>query len=129
LPSAPLSKAKPPNRSIEASTKRIGVAEVWPLDLASYASVKAFAAKAATLPPLDAVVEHAGVAQFEFTMTEDNESTITVNVASTMLLGILLLPTLRRSAKTFSTIPRLSIVTSRTHQWSKRPQWKTETHV
>jgi retinol dehydrogenase-12 len=114
---------------IEASTKRIGLVEVGPLDLASYALVEAFAAKAATLPRLDGMVKNAGVAQFEFTMAEDNESTITVNVASTMLLGILLLPTLRRSAKTFNTIPRLSIVTSGTHQWSKLPQWKTEKHV
>jgi hypothetical protein len=58
-------------------------------------------------------------------MAEDNESTITVNVISTMLLAILLLPTLRRSAKQFNTVPRLSILTSGTHQWTKLPQWET----
>jgi retinol dehydrogenase 12 len=72
------------------------------------------------------VVENAGVAQSEFTMAEDNEWTITVNVVSTTLLGILLLPALRRSAKKFNAAPRLSIVTSETHQMSKLPQWKME---
>lgn len=88
--------------------------------------MKAFAAKVATLPRLDAVVENAGVAQSEFIVAEDNESTITVNVVSTMLLAILLLPTLRRSAKTFNTVPRLSLVVSETHQRTNLPQWKTE---
>ena len=120
------SKGQAAKREIESNTKRTGVVEVWPLDLASYASVTAFAAKAATLPRLDAFVENAGIAASEFTMAEDNESTITVNVVSTMLLAILLLPTLCRSAKQFNTVPRLSIVTSDTHHYSKLPQWKTE---
>jgi NAD(P)-dependent dehydrogenase (short-subunit alcohol dehydrogenase family) len=120
------SKGEAAKHSIESTTKRMGVVEVWSLDLASYASVKAFAAKVATLPRLDAVVENAGVAASEFTMAEDNEWTITVNVISTILLAILLLPTLRRSAKEFNTVPRLSIVTSGTHQWTNLPQWKTE---
>lgn len=33
---------------------------------------------------------------------------------------------MRRSAKKFNTVPRLSIVTSEVHQMSKLPQWKTE---
>jgi NAD(P)-dependent dehydrogenase (short-subunit alcohol dehydrogenase family) len=121
-----ISKGEAAKESIESSTKRTGVVEVWPLDLASYASVKAFASKATELPRLDAVVENAGIANSEFTMAEDNESTITVNVISTMLLAILLLPKLRRSAKEFNIVPRLSIVTSGTHRWTNLPQWKTE---
>lgn len=121
-----VSKGEAAKQSIESTTKRTGIVEVWPLDLASYASVKAFAAKAAALPRLDAVVENAGVAPSEWSMAEDNELTITVNFISTMLLAILLLPALRRSAQEFHTVPRLSIVTSGTHRRSNLPQWKTE---
>src|SRR5947209_5325444 len=113
-----VSKGEAAKQSIESTTKRTGIVEVWPLDLASYASVKTFAAKAAALPRLDAVVENAGVAPSEWSMAEDNELTITVNFISTMLLAILLLPALRRSAKEFNTVPRLSIITSGTHCWS-----------
>ena len=42
---------------IEAETKRTGVVEFWDLDYSSYASVKAFCARAAKLERLDAVVE------------------------------------------------------------------------
>jgi NAD(P)-dependent dehydrogenase (short-subunit alcohol dehydrogenase family) len=121
-----VSKGEAAKQSIESTTKRTGIVEVWPLDLASYASVKAFAAKAAELPRLDAVVENAGLAVSEWSMVEDNELTITVNVISTMLLAILLLPVLRRSAKEFNTVPRLSIVTSAIHRRTNLPQWKTE---
>jgi NAD(P)-dependent dehydrogenase (short-subunit alcohol dehydrogenase family) len=121
-----VSKGEAAKKSIESTTKRTGIVEVWPLDLASYASVKAFAAKAAELPRLDAVVENAGLAVSEWSMVEDNELTITVNVISTMLLAILLLPALRRSAKEFNTVPRLSIVTSAIHHRTNLPQWKTE---
>ncbi|KMK58732.1 short-chain dehydrogenase/reductase family protein [Aspergillus fumigatus Z5] len=47
-------------KDIEESTGRIGVAEVWPLDLASYDSVKTFAQKATTeLDRIDAMRETA----------------------------------------------------------------------
>ncbi|KFY31547.1 hypothetical protein V493_01004 [Pseudogymnoascus sp. VKM F-4281 (FW-2241)] len=51
---------------IEAATGTSGVAEVWALDLASYDSVKAFAARAVEeLERIDALIENAGVAAFD----------------------------------------------------------------
>ena len=44
--------------------------------------------------------------------------TLTVNVVSTLLLALMLLPKLRESATRFEILPRLSIVTSDLHAYS-----------
>lgn len=50
-------------KDIETSTRiKSDIIEVWKLDLASYDSVKAFAARAAELPQIDVLLENAGVA-------------------------------------------------------------------
>ena len=72
-----LEKGEAAKVSIEETTNRKNVVEVWQLDLASYESVKQFAKKASGLKRLDAVVENAGIATDKFTVSEDNESTIT----------------------------------------------------
>ena len=114
-------------QSIEASTKRKDICEVWKLDLASYDSVKAFAARASKLPRLDIVVENAGIATSNFKLAESHESSITVNVISTILLGLLLLPKLKATAKEIpSTTPHLIIVTSVVHGWTEFREWKTD---
>lgn len=104
---------------IERSSGRAdaGVVEVWPLDLGSFDSVRAFCARAAALPRVDAVVENAGVALVSprGTLAEGYERTITVNVISTFLMALLLLPTLRRTAARFNIQPRLVIVSSDAH--------------
>ncbi|CAH0057330.1 unnamed protein product [Clonostachys solani] len=98
---------------IEAATSTSGIAEVWHLDLSSYDSVKAFASKATDeLERIDAVIENAGVALDQFVLAEGHESSVTINVYSTFLLGILLLPKLRESAAKFGTLPHLVIVSS-----------------
>lgn len=56
-----LEKGEAAVKDIEESTKRIGVAEVWSLDLSSFESVKEFAKKVDTLPRIDAIVENAGM--------------------------------------------------------------------
>lgn len=89
--------------------------EVWELDMDSYSSVKNFAARAETLPRLDALLANAGLATETFEMVEDNERTITVNVVSTFLLVMLLIPKLRESAQRYSTNTRISIVNSALH--------------
>src|ERR1700709_638030 len=71
--------------------------EVWPLDLTSYDSVKAFAKRAESLERIDAVLQNAAISTFVYTTAEDNETTITITI-STFLLTILLLPKLRESA-------------------------------
>ena len=72
-----LEKGEAAKRSIEETTDRKNVVEVWQLDLASYESVKQFAKKANQLKRLDAIVENAGIATPDFKISEDNESTIT----------------------------------------------------
>jgi NAD(P)-dependent dehydrogenase (short-subunit alcohol dehydrogenase family) len=104
--------------AIEKSTKRTGVVEVWELDLGSYASVKAFATKAQSLERVDVLLENAGIAVATFRLAEQDESTITVNVVSTFLLGFLMLPKLQESATKFSTKTYLSIVSSEVHGWT-----------
>ena len=84
-----------------------------------------FATRCNTLSRLDAVVENAGVAYSEYTLAEDNETTITVNVVSTFLLALLLLPKLRESAAKFNTTPRLPIVGSAVHFWASTAELTT----
>ncbi|TVY38556.1 Short chain dehydrogenase [Lachnellula occidentalis] len=109
---------------IESTTKRTGVLEVWELDLARYASVQAFAARLATLPRVDAVVANASIAKHKFELFEGNESQITVNVISTFLLILLVLPTLRKVAATCEITPVITVVSSDIHSWTQFPEWK-----
>ncbi len=103
-------------RDIEESTKRTGVVEVWLVDLGSYENVKHFCSRAANLDRLDAVVENAGIATPTYTELEGMESTVTVNVTSTFLMALLLLPKLRADAIKYNTTPRLTIVASEAHE-------------
>jgi NAD(P)-dependent dehydrogenase (short-subunit alcohol dehydrogenase family) len=110
---------------IEAATHTTSVAEVWELDLASYASVKAFANRAIKeLDRIDAVIENAAVAVAQRVLAEEHAISVTVNVLSTFLLGVLLLPKMSKSAKKFGNLPHLVIVTSGvsftyTDDWNK----------
>ena len=98
---------------IEGATGRSDVAEAWTLDLASYDSVKAFAKKAVTeLDRIDALIENAGVAAYQRVMAEGHVIDITVNVLSTLLLGVLLLPKMSESAQRFRILPHIVVVTS-----------------
>ena len=93
--------------------------EVWTLDLARYVSVLAFAERCNTLERLDGIVENAGLSTTEFVLAEENESTITVNVVSTLLLAILLLRKLRESAARFGVMPHIAFVGSMVHMFAK----------
>jgi len=86
--------------------------QVWPLDMACYDSVKAFAARADGLPRLDAVVLNAGVQTLRYALAEGDESTVTVNVVATFLLGVLLLSALERTATTTRAKTNLSVLSS-----------------
>ena len=123
-----LPKGEAAKADIEASVPNsTGVVEVWELDLAKYESVKSFAQKVDTeVDRVDVVCANAGVAMMGFVMAEDCETTITVNVISTILLAILLLPKLRQSADEHKILPRLSIVTSGTHARAKFLEGKEE---
>ena len=114
-----LRKGEEAKKSIEESTSRAGVIDVWQLDLCSYESVKQFAQRARGLRRLDAVVENAGMAPSKFAMAEDNESMITANVISTFLLGLLILPKLKETAVKFTVQPHLTVVSSEVHMMAK----------
>jgi retinol dehydrogenase 12 len=101
---------------IEKTTCRQGVVEVWQVDLTSFASVREFCARAQALDRLDFIIENAGIATGKFEQYEGFESTITVNVISTFLMALMLLPKLRESAVKFNIMPRLTIVSSDAHQ-------------
>jgi retinol dehydrogenase 12 len=92
------------------------VIEVWEVDLASFDSVKAFCKRAEGLERLDIVVENAGIAVPTFELVEGYESTVAVNVISTFLMGLLLVPKLRESGQKFNVVPRLTIVASDAHE-------------
>jgi NAD(P)-dependent dehydrogenase (short-subunit alcohol dehydrogenase family) len=98
---------------IETATKTRDVVEVWALNLASYDSVKLFAKKATDkLERIDAVIENAGVALDQWVEAEGHESSITINVLGTLLLGVLMFPKMIESAQHFNIMPHLVIVTS-----------------
>lgn len=101
-------------RDIESSTScSKHVLQVWELDLSSYDSVQAFADRAAkALPRIDVVIENAGISTLKWRLAEGNESTLTVNVISTFLLALLLLPKLKQTAVACNVRPSLVIVSS-----------------
>ena len=111
-------------RDIEISTKANATTiEVWPLDLASYDSVKSFAKRASQLSRLDVLLENAGIASSrKFILAEGHEIKITVNVISTFLLALLMLPKLKASTREYNTNPRLTIVTSEVHAFTQFPE-------
>jgi len=111
-----LEKGAAAKKDIEETTHRKDAVEVWQVDLGSYDSVKQFCKKAQELRRLDIVVENAGIAIPKFEELEGYESTITVNVISTFLMALLLLPKLRDTATRFNTIPHLTIVASDAHE-------------
>jgi retinol dehydrogenase-12 len=107
------------------STHRPDVAscvQVWELDLARYNSVKAFAKRVETLDRVDKVVENAGVYPIKFEMAEGDEMGITVNLVSTFLLALLLLPKLRESGEKTGITPTISVTGSFVHWLTQFPE-------
>ncbi|KAK6337309.1 hypothetical protein TWF730_002714 [Orbilia blumenaviensis] len=100
---------------------------LYSVDYSSFASVKAFADKInAEIPKLDIVILNAGINAMEWVVTKDGwEQTLQVNVLSTAYLSLLLLPKIRQSYDSASTLmPSLVIVTSDTHYWASFKQRK-----
>ncbi|GKT58658.1 short-chain dehydrogenase/reductase family [Colletotrichum tofieldiae] len=112
-------KGEAAKTDIELTTGRRDVIEVWPLDQASFDSVKEFAARADKLPRLDCVVLNASIATGKRADAEGWESQVTVNVLSTFLLSLKLLPVLRRTGKTHNVTPKIVIVSSDASQMAK----------
>lgn len=102
-----IEKGEAAKADIEASNSRTGVVQVWQLDLSSYESVREFAQKAKTLQRIDILIENAGIATSKYVNVGGNESTVTVNVVSTFLLALLMLPKLQETGRNHNTLPNL----------------------
>ncbi|KAF7354600.1 hypothetical protein MSAN_01373300 [Mycena sanguinolenta] len=102
-----LKKGDAAKEKIIAETGFKGSIEVWELDMASFASVTKFAERAkTTLKRLDGAVLNAGINIWDWRVTEDGwERTLQINVLSTGLLGVLLLPLLQATSKLPSPLP------------------------
>lgn len=55
-------------------------------------------------------------------MAEENEMSVTVNVVSTLLLALLLLPKLRESGRKTGIVPTVSIIGSLVHWFTQFPE-------
>ncbi|KAK7191743.1 hypothetical protein DPSP01_008024 [Paraphaeosphaeria sporulosa] len=118
-----LEKGEAAKKDIEASVGKKGVIKVWQLDMSSYQSVLEFAARASKeLQRLDIAILNAGVAKGTWEVFEKDESTITVNVVSTFLLALALLPQMKQTANLYNVRPTLTIVASEVHFWAKFPE-------
>lgn len=123
-----LSKGQQAQQSIEETTHRLGVCEVWQLDMEDFDSIKAFAKRAEGLDRLDVILENAGVAlmsdSLQFSKKAGTELTIAINVIGTFLLALLMLPILQSSGKKHGIVPRLSITSSEVHGWVSVPPFQ-----
>ncbi|KAF4996790.1 hypothetical protein FGRMN_4266 [Fusarium graminum] len=107
-----LDKGEHAKKDIEGTTGRQNVVEVWQLDLASHESIREFAARVNMLERVDALINNAGLLTFKREIMEGHESMLTINVVSTALLTLLVLPALRRTATRFNVVPHVVIVSS-----------------
>ncbi|OCL01740.1 short-chain dehydrogenase [Glonium stellatum] len=119
-----LEKGDAAKKDIEQSTNCAkDVIQVWQLDMTNYDSVQKFAARTEKdLKRVDIFIANAGVARTSFSKAEDNELTITVNVVSTFLLALLMIPKLKETSKKFNTRPTLSITSSEVHSRTTLPE-------
>ncbi|KAK4984647.1 hypothetical protein LTR66_008427 [Elasticomyces elasticus] len=86
--------------------------EVWHPDLSSHDSVITFRRRVQDLERLDAVIQNAGTLTYEWKMVEGEESHIAVNVINAILLGLVVFPKLRETAKVTGRGGRLAFVGS-----------------
>lgn len=119
-----LDKGHDAKHDIEHTT-RCGqdVIQVWRLNMSSYASVVAFAARVQSeLERVDIVIANAGLAPAKHEVAEGNELLFTVNCIATILLAALLLPKLKATAARFNVRPVLCITGSVAHTFTQFPE-------
>ncbi|KAG7419871.1 hypothetical protein DER46DRAFT_596097 [Fusarium sp. MPI-SDFR-AT-0072] len=107
-----LEKGEHARKDIEETTGKHNVVEVWHLDLASHDSIREFAARVNKLDRLDVFINNAGLLVFKRELIEGHESMLSINVISTALLTLLILPALRQTSNRFNIIPHIVIVSS-----------------
>ncbi|KAF9489181.1 short-chain dehydrogenase [Pleurotus eryngii] len=93
-------------------------AELWLVDLCSFASVKAFADKfEKEVERIDILVANAAIIPHAYEVTKDGwETSLQVNHLAPALLIFLLLPQILKTAEMSTSIPRVVIVGSEVHQ-------------
>lgn len=113
-----VSKGEAAKREIIGKGSRADV-QVWEVDMASYSSVRAFASRISReCQRVDAVLANAGISTNQFHVAESLEETLTVNVVSTFLLSLLVLPSLEQTARRTGSPTHLSIVGSNVHAFA-----------
>ncbi|KAF9210149.1 hypothetical protein BGZ49_003603 [Haplosporangium sp. Z 27] len=122
-----ISKAEEAIKNIKSSTSCDGVIiEAQELDLASFASCRAFAEKYQQSGfPLHILINNAGIGGVNsFALSKDgHESMFATNHLGTALLTLLLLPVIRHTASLDdSTYPRIIILSSEVHHWTQFPE-------
>jgi NAD(P)-dependent dehydrogenase (short-subunit alcohol dehydrogenase family) len=122
-----LEKGNNAKEVIERRSNRKGVVQVWHLDMSAFDGVKAFADRVnGEVKQLDVVLLNAGLLDKEYHVSPEGwEQTLQVNVLSTALLALLLLPKLRAST-TGDSPTHLAIVSSGTHIHVRAEQLKTD---
>ncbi|KAK8091578.1 NAD(P)-binding domain protein [Apiospora hydei] len=102
-----LEKGHAARKDIQTTAAKGTAIDVWELDMAKYSSVQAFAARLdAELNRVDIFHANAGVVCPKYSVTEGNETSVTINYVSTFLLAALVLPKLKATAAQF--IPHMS---------------------
>ncbi|MCJ1388788.1 hypothetical protein MMC18_001638 [Xylographa bjoerkii] len=116
-------KAEAAKATIEARSYRPGVVQIWPLDMDNFASVKAFADRAGReLDRIDVALLNAGLVMREYEQSKEGwEETLQVNMLSTVLLALLLLPKLKASG-TEAEPAHLAITSSSLHRSVRREE-------
>ncbi|KAF1735687.1 WW domain-containing oxidoreductase [Beauveria bassiana] len=96
------------------------IIETWPLDLASYDSVVAFAERTKTLERIDYAVLNAGICATKFRINEStgHEETIQVNYLSSALLIALLLPVAKAKRAAQGGPTRITVTSSDVSSWT-----------
>jgi hypothetical protein len=96
------------------------IIEVWPLDLASYESVMAFAERTRSLDRLDIINLNAGIgpAKRVFNPTTGHDEVIQVNYLSTALLAILILPVVKEKRPHQPRPSRITLTLSEVASWT-----------
>ncbi|OAA35230.1 NAD(P)-binding domain protein [Beauveria brongniartii RCEF 3172] len=94
--------------------------ESWPLDLASYDSVVAFAKRVESLQRMDYAVLNAGMCATTFRINEStgHEETIQVNYLSSALLAALLLPVAKAKRVVQGGPTRITVTSSDVSSWT-----------
>jgi len=94
----------------------------WQVDMASYASVQSFADRCNSLDRIDAILINAGIQMSTFEMAEVDETQVTVNVVSALLLAVLTVPSLKVNGAKHGIKPTIAITGTITHAFAVTSQ-------